>query len=100
MQNGAGAMALATLTNIVLLPGHLALLPVVIPAIGPRMQAGTCPHHARKNVVKGVGGTFDCFLLLFLTCIAAMTDAMDKVKAADDAWEKKSSGKGGESDRK
>jgi hypothetical protein len=28
-----------------------------------------------------------------------MTDAMDKIKAADDAWEKKSSGKGGENDR-
>ena len=38
------------------------------------------------------------FLLSNVHCIA-MTDAMDKVKAADDAWEKKNSEKGGESDR-
>ena len=38
LQNGAGAMAAATLTNMLLLPGHLWLLAVVSPKVDEHVQ--------------------------------------------------------------
>jgi hypothetical protein len=38
LQNGAGAMAAATLTNILLLPGHLWLLTIVSPKVDQHVQ--------------------------------------------------------------